>query len=267
LRNIVKLFLTFFRGEASTLPQIQQSAFETALPGREVSSTRSFSVLADSAMAQLQDIEPGKALVLQAAADCFMASGFAATSIDDVAGQLSATKGRIYHYYRSKADLFFDVHRTGMRINLGSVEPIAVSADTPILKLRTMCERHVYNMLNSINFQRVVMQGVEMHLVGRTSAAEREKLALLMREREQYEQLFQNVLVAGREEGVLHFENPSFASKALLAILNNPVIWYQRREDETADTRQTIIDQFTRFAFNSVSAHSVIPSKAGANNV
>ena len=47
--------------------------------------------------------------ILQAAAELFMAYGYTATSIDAVAERLGATKGRIYHHWRSKADLYFDV--------------------------------------------------------------------------------------------------------------------------------------------------------------
>src|SRR3954471_12026127 len=52
--------------------------------------------------------------ILAKAAECFMEQGFHATTIDDVARRLGSTKGRIYHHYASKTDLFFDVHREGM---------------------------------------------------------------------------------------------------------------------------------------------------------
>src|SRR3546814_7359817 len=52
--------------------------------------------------------------ILQVAAECFMEQGFNATSIDDVARRMNATKGRIYHYYASKTDLFFEINREGM---------------------------------------------------------------------------------------------------------------------------------------------------------
>jgi len=224
------------------------------------------SPLADTAIQRLADIEEGKALVLRAAADCFMESGFNATSIDDVAARLSATKGRVYHYYRSKADLFFDVHRTGMSINLGTIEPIAASDLAPFAKFEAMCRSHLYNMLHSISYQRVVMQGVEMHLAGRTTKAERDKLAILMREREQYELCFQKVLLEGREKGQFSFDNPSFTSKAVLAILNNPVIWYQRRDKETEEIRQSIIDQFTNYALNCINAKTDQNSTRGVPN-
>ena len=50
--------------------------------------------------------EPRQA-ILDAAALCFMERGFNATSIDDIARRLSATKGMVYHYFSSKAELFF----------------------------------------------------------------------------------------------------------------------------------------------------------------
>ncbi len=48
----------------------------------------------------------GNVVILETAAQCFMEQGFATTSIDDVARRMGSTKGRIYHYYSSKTDLF-----------------------------------------------------------------------------------------------------------------------------------------------------------------
>ena len=190
--------------------------------------------------------------ILSAAADCFMAFGFKAASIDNVAQRLGATKGMIYHYYRSKADLFFDVHRRGMEINLMAIEPLATKGIEPEIKLRQMCQAHLANMIQHLNFQRVVMQGVEMHLAGSTTPAQREKLAVLMREREDYEELFRKVLLEGRAKGKFQFDNDSFASKAVLAILNNPVLWYRKRAEDDENSRDAIIREFTRFALQSV---------------
>ncbi|MFQ6686908.1 TetR/AcrR family transcriptional regulator, partial [Bordetella pertussis] len=63
--------------------------------------------------------------ILRAAAELFMEFGYAATSIDAVAQRLGSTKGRIYHHYRSKADLFFDVQVTAMNRLTAQVEPLA----------------------------------------------------------------------------------------------------------------------------------------------
>ena len=65
--------------------------------------------------------------ILKAAAEVFMEFGFAATSIDAVAERMGATKGRIYHYYRSKADLYFDIQIAAVEKLIGEIEPIAAA--------------------------------------------------------------------------------------------------------------------------------------------
>lgn len=208
--------------------------------------------LTDTIETPVCDVPTGKEAIIDAAARCFMEAGFSATSIDDVAHELGATKGRIYHYYRSKVELFFDVHRAGMAINLRSIEPIVNSKHGPFEKLDQMCRAHIHNMLANISYQRVVMQGVEMHLYCATTPMQRKELAVLMKEREYYEGLFRKVLVDGKQNGVFDFENPSFASKAVLAMLNNPVLWYDPKRDSGEAGRLDIIEQFTKFALNTV---------------
>jgi len=198
--------------------------------------------------------ETGRDAIVFAAAACFMEAGYEATSIDDVADRLNATKGRVYHYFRSKADLFFDVQRRGMAINLAAIEPLALGQGTPFARFGVMSRTHLRTMMDYIEFQRVVMQGVEMHLAGATTPAQRRMLALLMDERERYEGLFRKVLVEGREAGVFAFATPSFASKAVLAVLNNPVLWYRRRDGDGDSQRAAIVEEFAAYALNCVAA-------------
>ena len=205
-------------------------------------------------MSDILETGSARSVIVEAAAKCFMQAGFSETSIDDVAEHLGATKGRIYHYYRSKAELFFDVHRHGMAINFQSVEPIAQSSEPYDRKLMMMCRAHVKNMLDNIDYQRVVLQGVEMHLASSTTPKQRDKLRILMREREAYEGLFRTVLMEGEKAGVFVFENPSFASKAVLGIINNPVLWYTPRKNQSEYEKIEIIEQFSAFAMRSVTA-------------
>ena len=76
------------------------------------------------ALSVLDDVaESSRADILRAAASCFTEHGYTATSIDDVARRIGATKGMIYHHYRSKADMFADVFRSGMQMNFAAIEP------------------------------------------------------------------------------------------------------------------------------------------------
>ncbi|MBX3485656.1 TetR/AcrR family transcriptional regulator [Phenylobacterium sp.] len=45
-------------------------------------------------------------VILDVARDCFLAEGFAATSMSTIAARLGGSKGTLYNYFRSKEDLF-----------------------------------------------------------------------------------------------------------------------------------------------------------------
>ena len=111
-------------------------------------------------------LDSSRADILEAAAHCFMERGYSATSIDDVARRLGATKGRIYHHYSSKSDLFADVFRFGMEMNYKAIEPLRHSREKAVERWRKMAFVHVVQMITKRQFQRVVWEGVEMHLRG-----------------------------------------------------------------------------------------------------
>src|SRR5258708_39246121 len=89
---------------------------------------------------------PSKQEILLKAAECFMEKGFEATSIDDVARRLGATKGRVYHYYASKTDLFFDIHREGMVRLFAAVEPARRTKGDGVTVLEAMLKAHALAM-------------------------------------------------------------------------------------------------------------------------
>src|SRR5919109_808065 len=108
--------------------------------------------------------------IIRVAADVFMEFGFAATTIDAVAERLGATKGRIYHYYRSKADLFFDVQCAAMDRLFREIEPIARRPGTPAERLHQMTLRHAEILLRDLPIQKVAVQGLERHLLSLSTA-------------------------------------------------------------------------------------------------
>ena len=112
--------------------------------------------------------------ILEAAAACFEARGFASTSIDDVARRLGSTKGRIYHHFSSKTDLFTAVYRHGMEMLHVHLQPLAEREMEPLAKLKLLATEHVRMMLATRAFQRVVWEGVELHLRGATTPEQRE---------------------------------------------------------------------------------------------
>lgn len=184
--------------------------------------------------------------ILDVAAQCFMEMGFQGASIDDVARRLGATKGRIYHYYRSKTDLFFDVHREGMRRLNEAVHAAMQTGSTGRATLNAMLEAHALTMLQNIAYLAVVVQGVHMHRLGATTLAQRQVLDEIMAIRGDFERLFIDVFHRGQEDGSIRAENASIAVKGMLGAVNWTAIWYRPRAGETLEHKQEIARELAK---------------------
>lgn len=193
-------------------------------------------------------------VILDAAARCFMERGFSATSIDDIARRLGATKGMVYHYFDSKAELFFQIHQRGMDALFSAVEPELERSGVALARLTGMSHRHVETLIETQHFQRAVAEGVQMHLRISTTAAQRAQLTRLQNRRRRYEEVFLGVLEDGIRDGSLSALRPRLAIKPMLGALNSVINWYHPRYEDHPHARQEIIEEVTRVALRGVTA-------------
>ena len=184
--------------------------------------------------------------ILQAAAELFMEFGYAATSIDAVAQRLGATKGRIYHHYRSKADLFFDVQTAAMNRLNDQVEPLARADGNPAERLAAMALRHTQILLTELPMQKVAVQGLERNLLGASSAARR--LRAVLKLRDDYEQMFVEVIDQGVREGLFVDIPARLSAKPFFGALNWATVWYSQRRLQSAEAVDDIAQALAAFA-------------------
>lgn len=192
--------------------------------------------------------------ILVAAAECFEKRGYASTSIDDVARKLGATKGRVYHHFPSKTDLFAAVYKHGMDMLYKRLAPIRAQDLAPLDKLRALALEHARMMISTKAFQRVVWEGVEMHLRGSTTPEQREALDELLKERHRYSAIFRAETEAARQAGLLSYGNISIANQLMFMTLNSPIFWYTPRPGESPDERERIARQVVTFALRGLGA-------------
>ena len=196
-----------------------------------------------------------RSAILDAAALAFMTKGYAATSIDDVADILSATKGKIYHHYRKKADLFFDVHKRGMEMDLAAVQSAADRSHVnAIEKLRAMVMAHITVIMDHLPYQRVAVQGLEMHLAGETTASQRTVLAEILVLRDQYETLFREAIQQVLDEGHAPQQQLHIVVKAFFGALNWTTIWYRPRPDQSEEEKLNVAASIANFAIRGLGA-------------
>jgi AcrR family transcriptional regulator len=184
--------------------------------------------------------------ILRAAAECFMEQGFHATTIDVVARRMRATKGRVYHHYPSKVDLFFDVHRLGMDLLFQAVEPARRSPGDALEVLQAMMRAHALAMFEHHAFESVVVQGVQLHRFGALTPGQRKELDALIASRDRFERLFRQQATLARKAGLLAPIDVSIAVKTLLGGLQWSLIWYRPEIDDSVATRKRLADEMVK---------------------
>lgn len=194
-------------------------------------------------------IDSSRADILRAAAVCFMERGYNSTSIDDVARRLGATKGRIYHHFPSKADLFAEVFRFGMDRIFDLIEPYRNMPGRAVERWKKLAFVHTVEMTKARALARVVWEGVEMHLRGSTTPRQRDVLGELVEYRNSYSEIFRNTIAEARDEGDFHFEDLGIANQVMFMALNSPIFWYSPRPGETADHIENLARQVVVFAY------------------
>lgn len=187
--------------------------------------------------------------ILDAAAVAFMTRGYAATSIDDVADLLHATKGKIYHHYRKKADLFYDVHRRAMDLDIAAVRRAAeLHPGSALARLRAMALAHVFVIMQYLPYQRVAVQGLDMHLAGETTSQQRVVLAEILQLRDHYEAIFAKSISEVIAEAAAPAQDIAIVVKAFIGALNWTTIWYRERPGQSADEKAHIAETIAAFA-------------------
>jgi AcrR family transcriptional regulator len=173
--------------------------------------------------------------ILDAAAEAFMADGFANATIDDIAREVGATKGLVYYHFRSKFDIFLAVYEEGMRRVRERVEPHARGDGTGRDRLVAMSVAHLLNLMEDLAYHHVVHQAVRDQRSAALKVRQRDALTALNDLRSDYEQLFRDVVTEGTGDGSLREVEPALAARTLLSNLNAVDMWYHRREGQPTD--------------------------------
>ncbi len=189
------------------------------------------------------DLSDSKREILDAAAQCFMEQGFHATSIDVVARRMGSTKGRVYHHYQSKVDLFFDVHRLGMELLFNSVDRAMRSTGDPLKVLVSMMKAHALALFEHHTYESVVVQGVQLHRFGALTERQRSELQDLIASRDSFEKLFKDQASLAKKAGLLGELDVSIAVKVMLGGLQWSLIWYRPELDSEQASREQLAEK------------------------
>lgn len=168
-----------------------------------------------------------KLALMKAAADCFVATGFAASTMREIAARAGMQPGSIYYHFPSKKDLLAAVHEEGLRMITEATRTALdeTGADaSPWTRLEAAAAAHMTMLLEGGVFFQALMR--ELPAPGSALHAQ------VTTRRDAYETIFADLLgdldlPAGTDLRILRL--------MLLGAMNWAHGWYQKGRDKPAD--------------------------------
>jgi TetR/AcrR family transcriptional regulator, cholesterol catabolism regulator len=172
--------------------------------------------------------------VVNAAARLFAERGFQPATMEDLSAATGLAAGGLYHYIGSKEQLLFDICAELLEPLLDEAQAIVSQPAPPEETLRRLMRTWAGHVESHRDHMRVFMQ--ERQLIERGS-----RWDAIRARRKEFEQVLEQVLIAGERSGDFRFPDRQLALMALLAMINYLPQWLRPRGRLTA---QEIADGF-----------------------
>ena len=177
-----------------------------------------------------------KAIIKSVSIDLFFKKGYFATSISDIARGSGIQKASIYYHYASKEDLLYHILKSTMD-DLTTYLKSRLEAVTGVeQRIRTAVRGHVRFHLERQQENFIA----NSELRGLT----REHYQAIVRRRDEYETIFQDLIRQGVEEGVFANVDVKILSYAILTLCTAGATWFN---SEGRLTVGEIADIYERF--------------------
>lgn len=165
--------------------------------------------------------------ILQEAAVLFARSGFDASSLNELAEEIGISKAGIYHYFKTKQDVYDAIIIQTLRGLFDAVSGRVAEASDPYDRLLLFMTAHAeYFERNYWAFRAM--------LVSFTSMSEPEPRREAADLRERYERLLRGILSDGVAQGRFREVDPADAGRMVLSLLNWMARWFRPGGAKTA---------------------------------
>ncbi len=205
--------------------------------------------------------ESRKEPVLSTAARMFVERGYLGTSIDDIAGALGSTKGRIYHYYSSKADLYLDVHHAAVEMMIDQITPLVRDTMlTPAEKLRRMAAEQLRMVMSAGPIQKAGLLGIQRKTLKLSTVRQKRAMAAVVKLRDEYENMFVQVIEDGIAQGAFINRPVRLLTKPIQGAINWAHVWFNPDLRTSRAEIEEIIETITEFLLNGLRPHEPAPA-------
>lgn len=181
--------------------------------------------------------------LLVAARDLFVLNGYAAVSMREIALKLGINAGAIYNHFPSKQEILFRLLEDHMLdlLEQWNILEVERSNLSDLLILRMFVNFHINFHIDKS--REVFLSYMELRSLDRRNFLKISKL------RDEYESILQNILVLGKNNKNLDFDDSQITTKAILGTLSSLSHWYHQKGRLGAEDIRKI---YWHLIFNSV---------------
>jgi AcrR family transcriptional regulator len=161
-----------------------------------------------------------QARLLDAAVSLFAEKGFDATSVQEIVERAAVTKGAMYHYFRSKDDLLYEIYHGLISRQLADLDRIVADGGPPDVLVRAIIVDLVETTAAELPKATVFSQ--EMHKLAD------EPMAALRAQRRRYHERLRDLVARGQADGAFASVTPAdTVTLVVFGIVNQLPQWYQ----------------------------------------
>ncbi|GAB2530369.1 TetR/AcrR family transcriptional regulator [Nocardia heshunensis] len=164
--------------------------------------------------------------IVRAALELFAEKGFHGTGVAEIGDRADVQRGALYYHIGSKEELLWEILGDYTRLMLTEAEQIAGGTDYPVTKLRKLIHSHVRLIIE--NRAAVAIQ------LRDGAALTGERAGELQQLRDRIQQIWQQVIDAGKTSGVLRTAD-HVVTNSILGMLNSVTFWYRAEGKHTPD--------------------------------
>jgi len=178
-----------------------------------------------------------RARILRAAAAQFHARGFEGTRMHQIAAAAGIGKSSLYHHFRGKQELLFEILRHTVEMAMAGLREIADSDLPATERLRLAVRHHVTNLVEDLDNVACFVEE------GRALAPQHREAYIA--QRDAYEGYFRRIIEEGAARGEFDPVDVRLAGFAILGMCNWMARWYR---PDGPNTPEEVADQFADLA-------------------
>ncbi|MGO8919693.1 MAG: TetR/AcrR family transcriptional regulator [Stellaceae bacterium] len=157
-----------------------------------------------------------RGLVLRAAAKLFSERGYAATTIDAITDELSASKRAIYDHFAGKTEILVEICEQAVRFSVDLAERVAREPGDPVAKLRLLARDFTGIVIENQDY--IAISSREMKFLPEDSHRR------ILRMQERFDRILAAILAEGVARGCFELRDPAMTALAISGM----IIWVHR---------------------------------------